>query len=161
ALNLARAAVLAALPARRGGTLSAEELRTLVADRYPDAEPLPERPALDALVQELGLIWRPEPEGGYGRRPDEEPTAAPTLERLRRARSSSGAAGARSIPSARELRARRFEDALRLSLEKRAFRLIQCLDTEYEDAIAALAGLLDVEPISFDRLLLDQMDRLM
>ncbi|HEX2670547.1 MAG TPA: protein kinase, partial [Polyangiaceae bacterium] len=43
-----------------GGELESERLRQLVAQRYPEAEPLPERPELDALVKAYGLEWNAE-----------------------------------------------------------------------------------------------------
>lgn len=64
ALNLARGAVLGAKD------LSDEELRDRVRSRYPEAQPLPERPALDELLREanLDLSWDPtlrDGKGGY------------------------------------------------------------------------------------------------
>src|SRR6266508_2497761 len=63
ALRLARAALLGT------GTLSENDIRTRVWTRFPAAEPLPGRPALDQLLSEaVGLEWFP---GGPG------PTGAP------------------------------------------------------------------------------------
>ena len=48
--------------------LSAEQVRDRVVGRYPEAEPLPDRPALDALLEEVGseLRWQPGARGGAG-----------------------------------------------------------------------------------------------
>jgi serine/threonine protein kinase len=65
AVRLARAALLGA------GTLSEDAVRTRVRNRFPAAEVLPERPALDELLGEtVGLEWFP---GGPG--PGGEPLA--------------------------------------------------------------------------------------
>lgn len=54
------------LPSR--GMLSIEQLRERVASRYPEAEPLPARPALDALLTEAGFdfLWNGEALDGQG-----------------------------------------------------------------------------------------------
>ncbi len=159
ALNLARAAVQSALPphARPDEAVPAQRLRELVRERYPEASPLPDHPDLDPLLEPYGLVWSDHAHG-YTRRPEE--TAQPTIQRTRPTRTTT-LDGPRPVPSERELRAREFEDRLRLAREKRAFRLVQCLDTEYDDSIAALSTFLQVAPTSFDRLLIDRMDALM
>ncbi len=159
ALNLARAAVQAALPehATSGDAVASEQIRALVQERYPDAEALPDHPELDALLEPYGLVWS-DSLHGYTRRPEE--TAQPTIQRTRPSRTLTTApAGAQQAPSERELRARAFEEKLLLAVERRRFRLIQCLDTEYDDTIRTLSGFLGVEATSFDQLLIEQMDR--
>src|SRR5262249_55594601 len=37
--------------------LTVQHIQQRVASRYPQAEPLPGRPALDALLQEAGIAW--------------------------------------------------------------------------------------------------------
>jgi serine/threonine protein kinase len=48
--------------------LTVEEVRRRVAGRYPDAEPLPDRPALDQLLDEVGLdlVWDAAGADGHG-----------------------------------------------------------------------------------------------
>lgn len=48
--------------------LTIAELRRRVEGRYPDAEPLPDRPALDQLLDQLGLElkWQPDAANGIG-----------------------------------------------------------------------------------------------
>lgn len=62
ALKLAHGALFGA------GELTATELRKRVEGRYPDAEQLPDRPALDQLLDELGLDlkWQPAAASGIG-----------------------------------------------------------------------------------------------
>jgi hypothetical protein len=64
------------------------------------------------------------------------------------------------VQGERDRQALQFQDTPKLVVEKKGFRLIQCLDKECEDAIAALATFRGIEPVSFDRLLIWQMDRL-
>jgi serine/threonine protein kinase len=48
--------------------LTVEQVRERIAGRYPQAEPLPERPALDTLLEQAGseLTWQPEARAGQG-----------------------------------------------------------------------------------------------
>ncbi len=51
-----------------GCTLTLDEMRDRVRSRYPDSAPLPDRPQLDKLVEEigLGLEWKPDAADGKG-----------------------------------------------------------------------------------------------
>jgi hypothetical protein len=51
-----------------GGALTADEIRKTVAARYPEAQPLPDRPELDRLLESLSsdLRWRDSAAGGQG-----------------------------------------------------------------------------------------------
>ena len=63
AVRLARAALLST------GVLPENEVRSRVATRFPEAEPLPSRPALDTLLHETaGLVWVSEDDQGTGYR---------------------------------------------------------------------------------------------
>lgn len=63
ALRLAQGALLGA------PELKPEQLQARVAARYPAAQPLPQRPALDALLAEAGFGWSWSPEAGTYRAP--------------------------------------------------------------------------------------------
>lgn len=62
ALTLARSALFGAKE------LTLDEVRSRVASRYPEAEPLPGRPQLDTLLEQVGfpLIWEPSAQNGDG-----------------------------------------------------------------------------------------------
>ena len=62
------------------------------------------------------------------------------------------------MPGERERNALRFTEALKLTVEKRVFRLIQCLDPRYEDTIRSLSRFLGVAPTSFEKVLIARMD---
>ncbi|MCX6924834.1 MAG: hypothetical protein NT154_16725 [Verrucomicrobia bacterium] len=64
ALALAQGALVCPL----GGALTVEEVRKNVASRYPEAQPLPERPDLDRLLEGLSsdLRWNDSAVGGKG-----------------------------------------------------------------------------------------------
>ncbi|MCC5840767.1 MAG: BREX system serine/threonine kinase PglW [Opitutales bacterium] len=51
-----------------GGSLTVKEIRSRIAARYPQAAPLPDRPALDRLITSLGLElkWNPAAAKGAG-----------------------------------------------------------------------------------------------
>lgn len=51
-----------------GASLTADEIRTRVAARYPDSQPLPDRPELDRLIESLSseLRWNDQAVGGKG-----------------------------------------------------------------------------------------------
>jgi serine/threonine protein kinase len=67
-LDAARALKLASSTLVGVPELTVEDIRERVASRYPDALPLPDRPALDSLLAEAGLPnqWIPEARGGRG-----------------------------------------------------------------------------------------------
>ena len=54
-------------------TLTPDEVRRRIAGRYPEAAPLPDRPALDALLQDAGSELRWKSEAGNGRGAYESP----------------------------------------------------------------------------------------
>ncbi len=66
ALSLARNAILTLGPRNQIAPVTPQALRERVVARYPEAAPLPDRPALDAVVQAAGLplVWS-EAEGAY------------------------------------------------------------------------------------------------
>ena len=71
-----RAATLSA--ASLSGALTVQDIQRRVAARYPEAEPLPDRPALDALLETLGLRWD-DTQGKFARPPQRGSASAHTL----------------------------------------------------------------------------------
>lgn len=63
ALRLAQGALLGA------DALRPEQIQARASARYPEAEPLPERPALDALLAEVGFPWTWDPDAASYRAP--------------------------------------------------------------------------------------------
>lgn len=156
------------LPAQRalelasGVLLSAHELtekvlRDRVRSRYPEAQPLPDRPELDQLLQKakLDLTWYPAAHGGKGA--FGPPSSTGTSWSTSRTRSGTAVPGrlARRFTSEEELAVEAFESRL-----QRGGWLV--LRTPPRDARRALEALTDHYPVvhrSGDRLLLHALRR--
>lgn len=149
-MDAARALTLSLSSLGPGG-LSAEALRRRVAARYPEAQPLPDRPELDLLLAPHGLVFVPDlgeylRPGHYGatsstvQKPPRAPTAAPGLP-------------ARRDPDAQ--RAAAFQDQLDRGVASRRFRVIQVRADRAIEAAERLAETLGVVPVSLDRALSD------
>lgn len=63
-LSASRALKLGAGALLGPGLFSADQLRERISSRYPDAEPLPERPLLDTLLKDCGLDFEWDPKAG-------------------------------------------------------------------------------------------------
>ncbi|WP_163782744.1 BREX system serine/threonine kinase PglW [Myxococcus vastator] len=132
--------------------MPAEAIVKVVAARYPEAEPLPPRPALDAVVEKLGLTWS-EAQGVYVRA---GATAMPTtstqvLDDRRPTTHSSHRP--KNDPEAQE--AQEFNERLRLAAERGSFRVVE-VSSPYADAAAEELGRrLKVRPRSLEQELLE------
>ncbi len=119
--------------------LTAAEVRKRVAARYPDAEPLPARPALDGLLAPVGLRWsadkdaylRPGVQGSTLTRGSDLTSAEAW-----RTSAASLPFGRPTLPAS--ARAARFATALKHSVETGRFRAIQVSARRSEEAARAL-----------------------
>jgi serine/threonine protein kinase len=141
--------------------LSAEQVCGRVAGRYPDAEPLPDRPRLDELLAAAGveLTWEPEAldgRGGYvssardttsistgSLPPPRQPTAA--------------GRDPREPITQEEADARQFEEKLRRSLKEGAFLTLLVPPRNFRDARRELESRFPVQAIDGDRLIIDAL----
>lgn len=123
------------------GDMNVEAVQQRVAARYPEARPLPDRPGLDALLQQLGLDWDPDAllyrrsGGGF-------PTASSTVQPSR--------PRPHPISSPEQAERLRFQDALDRSLQAGRFRVIK---VQADFAVAAteyLSQVVGVPPTSLD-----------
>jgi len=135
-----------------GADITPEDVVRLVSNRYPQAEPLPPRPELDALLAELRLSWNEE-RGRYVR-PDLAQSPTKT-EALSSRKSTVVATVARKERSPEALEADQFDQTLRLAVERRLFKVLDVNRAHAEDAADQLRARLGVEPRSLERLLLD------
>lgn len=152
------------LPAARALTLSAaalavpsltpEELRRKVRERYPDADPLPERPALDALVEPLGLHFD-QATGKYSRPGLEPSSLTGTYVQPTRLPSAQPGEVPLGTPGARA--ARDFDDHLKVALGRGRFRVIQVPSNDAEVAAKRLAAVTGIRPTSIDHTLEQHM----
>ncbi len=150
-LPAARALTLAAGVAHGVSRITAEELRQRVRVRYPEAEPLPGRPALDKLLRDAGieLAWRP----------DEDCYVAPDRFQLL---SSTGTYSRvsrtpRPAPPAETLAAEECERRLRRAAEPGAWLVLRTLPQLAQRAAECLTERFALTHLSGDRLLLDAL----
>ena len=142
--------------------LSPEDVRRKVAARYPEAAPLPGRPALDGLMAELKLDWD-EASGRY-RPPGEAGVTS----------SASTSYASRHLPtfsvhprpdtanlSQADVERADFERSLRVAVEQRAFRALGVNPAYAFEAEADLGRALGVTPQPLDALLLAAMKGVM
>ncbi len=128
--------------------LTPAEVRSRVAARYPAATPLPERPALDALLAVHQLHYDAQ-EGSYLRPGVAHPTTAtiraPT-------RMTSAQPHQRRRRSSDAMRAQAFQDALDRGVERGRFRVVEVRADWAEEAAQRLAAELGVTPDSLDHM---------
>jgi serine/threonine protein kinase len=145
------------------GNLTPAEVRERVLARYPEAEPLPEHPALEPLLEPHGLRWI-EARSRYERTNDlasshhtlftPEPTALRTpaprpIERL--------AEG----PSAGEIERDTFEQRMRSAIERAGLRILGVTADRAADAAVALGRAFGLQVVSFDQLFTAELHRQM
>lgn len=157
ALALARGAVSGlglGDPAKGGDEFSPEDAAQRVRNRYPEAAPLPARPALDALLRDLGMevewdgakgVYRRSQPGILYTRGSSIVGSLPTTGTSRRPPPDS--------PEA--LAAREFEERLKTARDKGGFLVIGARPPEAMACEKQLVRRLGVERISCDRLLID------
>ncbi len=152
AMPAARALELSA--AALTGGLTPDELRARVAARYPAAEPLPDRPALDTLVHGHGLEFE-STSGRYLRKGDGASSSMHTsyqsYTRL------TGQPAARPVTET-EVVAGDFEHRVRTCLERRSLLVLGVSLERAEEAARALAARFSLERRSFDAAFLAALD---
>lgn len=137
--------------------LTVDHLKSRIQSRFPDAEPLPDRPALDELLRkaEIPLQWQPATDplpAGYA-----PPSRGTGLTRhtstLRRRTTGTHP----DDPGPEAQTAQRFEDTLRRALRDRRVLIVTCALSRVERAARELAPRFGLEPVSVDRLLIEAM----
>ncbi len=151
ALRLAQGALLGAK------WLTVEDLRDRVGGRYPEAERLPDRPALDDLLRQadLQLVWNPE--GGAHRQGAYEPRLASAL-----GVSSSTTFRTRSADDLEEEQpeeVQRFDERLQFALKQHSFLVLGVAPKYLQSAERLLTKTYPVSTVSLDRLLIQEMKR--
>jgi serine/threonine protein kinase len=158
AMPAARALKLALGALAGARELTAEQVRDRVAGRYPEAEPLPDRLGLDALLDEVGseLRWRADARGGAGAyvSPLREFTTVSTATSI--ARASSAAAAFEEVPADR-VEAEEFDRRLRYSIEQQHFLALVVPPRRALHAEQLLAARFPVDVQSLDTLLIRHM----
>ncbi|HZL19368.1 MAG TPA: BREX system serine/threonine kinase PglW [Polyangia bacterium] len=156
------------LPAARAVALSAgalaphqttpDAIRRLVRARYPEAEEVPDRMALDALVRPLGLVWD-EGKAAYVRPGAAAPISFETRLGLRVATTHTSHRPPKQSRENEE--ALDFDAKIRLAIEKRYFRVLD-VTSGYDGATAGeLANRFGARSVSIETQVLAEAERLM
>ena len=138
--------------------LSAEQVRERVAGRYPQAQPLPDRPDLDALLEEAGseLKWRPDARGGKGAYVSPLRDFTTVLSATVLTRKTSIARRFEEVPADR-VEVAQFEQRLRYSCDQQHFLALLVSPSRAALAERVLAAEFPLEVLSLDRLLIRHM----
>jgi hypothetical protein len=139
--------------------LTAEQVRERVASRYPDGEPLPDHPALDALLDQAGfdVEWSAEAAGGRGAYRSRAayritvPTFSSTVTRF-----STQPGQAVVTPDVDVMQARAFEDRLRYGTGNSQFLVLTASPRDLRPTEEELLRF-GAEPVSVDALLIAAM----
>lgn len=148
-MDAARALTLS-LAALSGAGLSPDVVRKRVAARYPEAAPLPEHPALDALLAPHGLVFMPDIGAGEYARPGQHTSTSMTVALPSRKPTVPGLVQ-RSSPEAQ--RAAAFQDQLDRGVAAGRFRVVQVRADVASPATDALAAALHTQAVSLDQAL--------
>jgi serine/threonine protein kinase len=141
--------------------LSVEQVRDRVAGRYPDAEPLPDRPRLDELLTSAGLelAWDPEAlegRGGYVNLLRDSVSISSASSPPPRLPTGPGRDPREPI-SPEEADARQFEEKLRRSLKDGAFLVLLVPPRSYQEARRELEARFSLRVVDGDRLIIDAL----
>ena len=137
--------------------LSVEQLHARIHSRFPMAQPLPGRPALDRLLQQVDfpLQWHEAGEGlpaGYAM-PQQSSGATRHTSTLRRLTTALHP----DADSPEAMEARAFDATARRALEAGRVLLVSADLARVEDAAPVMCRAFDLVPVSLDRLLLDAL----
>jgi hypothetical protein len=138
--------------------LTAEQVRERVAGRYPEAEPLPDRPQLDALLEDAGseLKWQPSAAGGKGAYVSPLRDFTTVLSATSLTRVSSVARRFDEVP-ADKVEIDQFEQRLRYSLENDGFLALVVSPARLALAEQILVSQFPLQVCSIDGLLIRHM----
>lgn len=152
ALKLAHGALFSA------SHLTVEEIRRRVQSRYPEAEPLPDRPALDELLAEVELDLRWSPERSAYSYPQRESVSvvSSSTQNVRYKTQLGAGLGVIEVPP--EIAdARVLENKLRRANEAGAFLALTVAPRDYMDAERELIRRFDLDRRSVDEMLIRAM----
>ncbi len=149
-------ALALSLAALSGAGLTPEVVKKRIAARYPEAEPLPGRPALDALLEPHGLVYAADIGAGEYARPGVHAHTSMTVLVPSRQKTGPGLAQRRS-PEAQ--RAAAFQDQLDRGVAAGRFRVVQVRADIASPATEALASAFKTKAVSFDKALFDAVKK--
>jgi serine/threonine protein kinase len=154
-MECARALALS-VAALSGGGLTPDVVRKRVSARYPEATPLPARPALDALLAVHGLVFMADVGSGEYARPGVHAHTSMTVMVPARNPTAPGLPQRRS-PEAQ--RAAAFQDQLDRGVAAGRFRVVQVRADVASHATDALAVALKTRAVSLDLALFEAVQK--
>ena len=158
-MDAARALKLALGALAGARTLTSDEVRRRIAGRYPEAALLPDRPALDALLQDAGSELRWQSKAGNGRGAYESPfrSFVTVGSETRYTRSAGRASRVAEAGATDWSESDNFDQRLARALENRAFLALTVSPRRLVEAERALASSFAIEARSMDELLIRHM----
>jgi hypothetical protein len=129
---------------------SIQQIRSRVESRYPEAEPLPDRPELDSLLERVGLDvrWNPETTTYHRRQPSQVFTSGSSMPRRRP--TATTARQGEITPDVAE--ARQFEERLNHAYAEGGFLVLTVRPSRMRACERELCRRFNVKRISFDEL---------
>lgn len=149
-------ALALSLSALSGAGLTPDVVKKRIAARYPEATPLPDRPALDALLARHGLVYMPDVGAGEYARPGIHAHTSMTVALPSRKPTAPGLPQRRS-PEAQ--RAAAFQDQLDRGVAAGRFRVVQVRADVASHATETLASALKTKAVSLDLALFEAVKR--
>jgi len=142
--------------------LSERQIRERVKSRYPEAEPLPERPSLDDLIQSVAstLVWNPKAcggQGGYESRVREWATITSSTSMSRLPTTAEQLAPEEMTPEIAD--ARQFEERLERGIKDGSFLALLVNPQQYQRARKELTRRSPVQLVDYEGLFLDCLRR--
>ncbi len=132
--------------------LRVEQIRERVGGRYPEASPLPDRPALDSMLQEVGFEGRWDPDKREYVLPERDPFAISSVTTGRER--SATAPGPVTDVSPEVAVARQFEERLRRAVRDGAFLALTVPAAHHDAAREELCRRFPVQAVDFENLFL-------
>ncbi len=138
--------------------LSVPQIRERVSSRYPDAQELPDRPTLDALLLEAGFKWDPTARGTgcyVSQLPDSVSVSAASESVSRQGTAMGRAEGEMITPEIAD--ARQFEERLWRGIKDGSFLTLLIHPKYYQRASEELTARFPIELVDFEGLFLDAL----
>lgn len=145
--------------------LSVQQVHERVLSRYPEAQPLPDRPQLDGMLRDAGLelTWDPDARDGQGcyigvfRDSPTITTGSIPASRHRTVIHPGGASADAASITPEIADARQFEERLQRAAREGAFLALLVSPSRYHRASDEICRRFDVELVDFEGLLLDAL----
>jgi len=161
-MNAARALRLSQGALYGAASLTLDQIRSRVSGRYPEAEPLPGRPALDALLADAGLPfqWNADAgtDGAFISTWTDTLSVTSRSESIRRKPTSENASTTEVLDE-EEFDARQFQERMQRGLREGVFQVLLVTPRYYQMADRLIAGKFDVQRVDFEELFIEKLKK--